>query len=437
MKSTNYPSSGLMQKFSRMLPESILNGLAASSGFMLRRARKLSPLHFVLSFFLCCSGHGFSLRKWASGLTTLCGATLSKQGLDSRLGDGACRFCKALLGYLIGLQTRVSRQCRTSMAVFERILVQDSTTFALRDGLKEAFKGSVSHGVQKAVLRLKVILDLCSMQVLQLGITSFSHNDQSAASNIHSLLRKGTLVIRDLGYWSVDSLAKISGRGAYFLCRLKYGVSLYDDQARPIQLKSLLKQKIVDRWIRLSRENKLAVRLLIVPLDPPVAEQRIRKARQNRDRRLHHSGAYYNHLRYNIFVTNVGKELCTPFQLEGLYGLRWQIEMLFKGLKSGALHLSEMLSQVQCKAERIHATLTLALCFVLLTLQRVYSCLSQNKSMPNAAQLSLLKTLQWTAANPHLLYCLSEEQLSNIIQYYCCYEKRKRPNLTQKLQLLT
>ena len=437
MKNTTQPYGGLLQKFRRLLPEAELDRLARESGFMVRRARKLTALGFVVSLFMSLSLRLTSLSGWASQLAGLCGRHLSKQGLDSRLTAKASRFTKKVLEQLLRQGMEMRRQVRRTLENFTSVLVQDSTCFGLKDTLKEAFKGNVSRGVQKAVLRVGAVLELCSMQLQQLKITPYTHNDQSAASNVHSLVRTATLVIRDLGYWSVDSLWKIMGRGAYFLSRLKYGVTLYTSKGSPLPLDDLLCGRRVDRWVRLSGAHPLAVRLVVIPVASQVAEQRVRKAKNNRNRRLNHSEAYYRFLAYDIFVTNVGAQLCTAAELRGLYRLRWQIEVLFRGLKSGALNLQEMIDSVKVKAERVRTAVTLALCFVVLTLQQLYAPFQKEIQKTFGRWLSLIKVLQWACTNLVLFACLGKDELLSLLHRCCCYEKRKRLCLPQKLQRLS
>lgn len=307
MKNANQPHSVLLQKFSRLLPEKELNRLARESGFMVRKARKLTPLYFVVSFFLALNQRFTSLSGWAGQLFSLSGQLLSKQGLNGRLTKEASAFAQKVCEELLRQRCRLTKEVGRVVKNFSSILLQDSTCFRLKDGLRQAFKGNVSKGVEKAVLRLKTILELSTLQLLDVKLTCYRENDQSAASNIHRFLRTSALVIRDLGYWSVDSLQKIAWRGAYFVSRLKWGVHLYTPSGGELPLATLLNGRAHDRWVRLSKTHPLAVRLLILPAQ--VAEQRVRKAKKDRDRRLHHSEEYYRSLAYDIFVTNVGN-LC-------------------------------------------------------------------------------------------------------------------------------
>lgn len=437
MKSTTQPHSALLQKFSHLLPEKELNRLATETGFMVRRARKLTPLHFVVSFFLALSQRLTSLSGWAGQLFSLSGKLLSRQGLDGRLTPQASCFVGKVCEALLRQQCRFGREVQRVVKNFSSILLQDSTCFRLKDGLREAFRGNVSRGVEKAVLRLKIIQELSTLQLLDVKLTSFRENDQSAASNIHRFLRACTLVIRDLGYWSVDSLQKIAWRGAYFLSRYKWGVHLYTPSAEELPLSTLLNGRAHDRWVRLSKVHPLAVRLVIIPVPTAVAEQRIRKAKKNRDRRLHHCEAYYRSLAYDIFVTNVGVQLCTAAELRALYRLRWHIEVLFRALKSGALNLQELLRPIHKNTQRVRCVVLLALCFVILTLKELYLPFQRRTLEAADRWLSLIKVLRWLMGNLLLFATLKEQHLQTILLQYCCYEKRKRKSLPQKLQLLT
>lgn len=433
MKSATYSPALLQQKFSRVLPDALLNRLARTSGFCRRAARRCRPSHFVLSFFECLAHQACSLSGWAERLAVLGGGRLSKQGLDQRLNERASRFALQLLGHLLRAQTQVSAAVHRAVGAFSSVLVQDSTTLALQDGLRQHFPGNRSHGQPRALLRLKAIVDLRSLQVLALGLTSYCENDQTAAANIHSFLRRGTLVLRDRGYWSLDSLGKIAGRGAFFLSRLRFGLNLYDPESRRLPgQKEVLGKRAPDRPVELCAAYRLAVRLLVVPLPAAVAAQRVRRARTHRDRRLHHSRAYYRYLRYEVFITNASPQQLPLEAAAGLYRLRWQVEVFFKALKSAGLGLPRLVREVKTNAERVRTTVALALCFVVLTLQRLSGVITHH-----ATTLSVIKVLRWALAHPELLLAADSSLLQDLVPYYCRYETRKRTGLRQKLHPLT
>lgn len=437
MKNTKQPLPFLLQKLSHLLPEKEVDRLAIETGFMVRKPKKLTPLNFVGSFFMALSKKQSSLSEWTNQLFALCGVILSKQGLNDRLTKEAAAFVKRAFEKLLHLRCRITKDVEQIMKNFSSVVAQDSSAFGLQEGLKEAFRGNVSKGIEKAVMRLKAIVELSGLRLMEMAVTSYRENDQSAASNIHKFLRTSMLVIRDLGYWSVDSFEKIIGRGAYFLSRYKWGVKLYTPAGEELALSTLLNGRPHDRWVRLSKIYTLPVRLVILPLPSEVVEQRVRQAKKNRDRRLNHSEEYYRFLAYDIFVTNVDVQLCTARELQKLYSLRWQIEVLFRALKSGALNLQKMLEPIKKNAERVRCVVLLALCFVAIALQQLYERFQQHIEKTVGRWLSLIKVLRWLMINLMSFACLQEEDLERAMIAFCCYEKRKRKCLPEKLRLLT
>lgn len=432
MKSPTCSSLKRPQKFSRILPEALVNKLAVQSGFVQRTPRKCTPLHFVLSFFMSCSLKLYSLSSWAQQLSTLSGTPFSKQGLAARLSGHSSAFARHLLTHLLRQRSRLTTHCRQALGAFRSVLIQDSTTIALQAGLQQAFKGNRSHGAQKALVRIKTIIDLLSMQVLHMGISSYCQNDQSAAANIHPFAHKDTLVLRDMGYWSVDSLQKLAARGALFLSRLRYGMNLYDERGRLLPYKDFLNTKGVDKGVLLCAGYRLGVRLLVIPLPEGLAQSRVRRAKNHRDYRLHHSADYYRFCRYDVFITNASQQQLPLAAAQSLYRLRWQVELFFKALKSGGMQLPQLLGVVRTQAERVRTTVLLALCFVVLTLQQLASAFTQH-----FCALSLLKVMKWALSNFIGLLSPAYSQLLALMPYCCRYEKRKRKALLQKIPVLT
>lgn len=427
MKNTNKPLKVLRQKFSRIVPLGTVNRLAKNSGFVRRTPRKLFPIDFVLSFFLCLQRGSCSLSQWAGQLQALSGESLSKQGLDERLQGGCAEFCKALLGYVLKQCVQKSKELRSALSGFSTVLLQDSTTFLLKDSLRPHFKGNTASGIKKAVLRLKIILELSCLQLLDWGITSYCCNDQGAASNIHTYVRKGALVVRDLGYFSVDSFKKIQNRKAYFLSKLRFDTSLQNTDGKPLTLKALLKGRVVDRCVLLSKEQ-LPVRLVVLPVSKAVHQRRIEREKQDHDKRKRHTPLYYRFLGYDVFVTN--NDDLRAAKMRALYRLRWQVEIMFKALKTGALHTKELLREIRTNQHRLSIVLSLMLCFVLLSLNQLY------QPYQAILSLSIIKVLSWMCCNLLAFAIFGEDQLIMALQHYCCYEKRKRKNLKQKIREL-
>ncbi len=244
-------------------------------------------------------------------------------------------------------------------------------------------------------------------------------------------------MIRDLGYFVLNSLKRIADKQAYFLTRLRYNVKIYDQQGNCLSLKKLLRRHcIIDQWVWLGKEQRLPVRLLMVPVSDIQAAERKRKARKDRDKRLNHSRTYYQWLNYAVFVTNVGQEVWTAQQVTQVYKIRWQIEIIFKSWKSG-FNLQHILRE-QCKNEhRIITAIFLMLLFICLFMQKIYLYYKKVVEKKKGRIVSLYKLSKYVAANLFLFFNMNRSQIVEQIGRYCCYEKRPdRTNLTDLINFV-
>ncbi len=181
--------------------------------------------------------------------------------------EAAVDFVKRL--FIQAMSKRLSAAVTDSVLFsrFKRILLQDSTTISLPSGLSAVYPGSVSKGKQKAVMRLQCIINIKTMHWLDIALKPFTSNDQSASKLVLPLLKKGDLLIRDLGYFSVDVFRQITQQQAFYISRLRYGVNLYNTNGELINWKQLCRKKgIIDQVVLAGMKQKLKLRIVMIPL---------------------------------------------------------------------------------------------------------------------------------------------------------------------------
>lgn len=346
------------------------------------------------------------------------------------MNEAAVSFAQKVFSQTLNAKLKaVKKSCL--LKPFKRVLLQDSTTLSLPDCLLSYFPGNVSNGKQKAVARLQCIINITSMQWLHLSLNAFTNNDQSASGIILPLLSKGDLLIRDLGYFVLDVLEQAIKKEAFFISRLKYGVTLFDTNGKAIDWKQLCKAAsgVIDRRVLAGKQQKVPVRIVMIPLPEAVVEQRIRKAKKDRDKRLNHSQDYYVWLRYNVFVTNIESKTLSSRQVADVYKIRWQIEILFKSWKSAG-HLQQILHEGCTNICRVKASIYLLLMFFCLIVQKVYIRYAWQVTEKYNKQLSLIKVFMYIADNIQSIG-ISPVKLKKQLATYCSYEKRKdRINMT-------
>lgn len=398
--------------------------LAKAFGFEQRNS-KIKASSLVTSFIIMMSEGGKSYWDWASSLSIIIGKSVSKQALFGRMTKAWTDTVKALLQEVMNQQVQAQIKHKL-FASFGNVWLQDSTSLHLPDILKKVFKGNVSKGVQKSVAKLNVVINVLSGSCPVLDWMSLTVNEQALSSSILNIAKAGDLVIRDLGYFVLDTFKQLNEEGIYFLSRLKYGVFLYDTQTeRKIDIRQLLKNKIfVDQEVLFGKDTKLKFRLVAIKLSPEQTNERIRKAKKDRDKRLNHNPEYYELLGYIIFITNVDDKTWNYKQVADAYRVRWNIEILFKSWKSG-FHIQNILPEARKHTQRVESILYLMLIYITWFQMLIYIPLRWDKALKNK-QLSIIKTVKYITSQ--FINFITEPlsvKTKRKIFYYCCYDKRQ------------
>lgn len=163
---------------------------------------------------------------------------------------------------------------------------------------------------------------------------------------------------------------------------------------------------------------------------------RIRKAKNDRDKRVNHSKEYYQMLAYHLFITTEDEECLSVTQVAQLYQLRWRIETIFKCWKSN-FHLQKLIPYNRSLTrERAEAIIYMMLIFILLFQVTIYNAAFFAAEKVKNCYLSLFKLCKYIAENIELFLNTDLDKLMPQILYYCRYDKRcDRKNFIQKLKL--
>lgn len=377
---------------------------------------------------------GKSYWEWACSLTSVIGKTVSKQAIFYRMTASWSATLKALLLHVMEQQS--SRQVNTCLfRWFNQVWLQDSTSLRLPESLAHHFRGNVSGGEQKAVVKLQVIINAVASTCAMMEWVNFTVNEQRLSHSILRIAKAGDLVIRDLGYFVLRVFKQLDQSGIFFLSRCKYGIYFYDPtHKKPLLLPQLLAgKKWIDTQVICGAKEQLAVRLVAIRLSPQQAAQRRRKARRDRDHRIHHNKQYYQLLDYMIFITNADRQVWNHRQIADAYRVRWNIEILFKSWKSG-LHIEQIIPEDRIHIERTESILYLILLYLAWFHLILYTPLIEHTNK----QISIVKAVR--CLRKKMIYWINTQTDFNIppeVTYCCCYEQRTdRVNAKQFLQNL-
>jgi hypothetical protein len=294
------------------------------------------------------------------------------------------------------------------------------------------FSGVKNATTQVCNARIQCVYDLLSGSFTHWSMHAYRKNDLVVASDLE--VRMGDLVLRDRGYFTPNELQRIMAAQGDFVSRYKHKTTLYHPETgEEIDLFRLLKtERNIDRNVLIGKDQPIEVRLLAAKVSQEIASRRRQKAKKE-NKGHNPSKEVLFLLGYTIFFTSLTSQEININDFLELYGLRWRIENIFKTWKS---HFN---------FDKIHEVgetqlrLILMARFMAITLiyEKVYVPLSRMMADKSDKTLSLMKLMRYLSRNfraiPQLLKAAGGSvQHLEIVEKYCAYDKRKRPNYPVK-----
>jgi hypothetical protein len=283
----------------------------------------------------------------AASLSGLCqtaaarGVAITPQGLAQRFTAATAACLRAVLEATLTEVITADPVAIPLLARFSAVYVQDSTTLALPDALQDQWRGCdgrTAHGTA-AALKAQVRLDLRAGRLHGPVLQDGRAHDQRGAPTAADL-EAGALLLTDLGYFCLDTLAAYSTAGIAWLTRLKVDTILADATGTRGTVADLLARQPLhvvacDVPVQVGARHHLPARLLAVRVPAAVAAERRRVLRAAAQREgLTPSAARLAVADWTFSVTNVPAEHLTLPEALVLARARWQIELVFKRWKS-------------------------------------------------------------------------------------------------------
>lgn len=283
-----------------------------------------------------------SLNQLSIGALSQCEVNISKQGLDLRMNRHAVEFIQGLLRKQ--LATHVGDILDFGlMESFHRVRIKDSTKFDVHKQLKNELPG-FGGSASEASACIQFEFDLKSGRIIDLDLTPGNRPDSRDALEKSCNIGKNDLIIRDLGYFALDILTDIQQAEAYYISKLNYKTTVYENKEdllkeldfgklyRDMKLNGITR---MEKQVLIGKDDKIPVRLIIELMPNHIYEQRVRKVKAyNHKKGYQTSTGYTERARFNLFVSNVDPQILTSQAIPLFYKVRWQIELIFKVWKS-------------------------------------------------------------------------------------------------------
>jgi hypothetical protein len=202
---------GNLKKF---VNKKMINEIAWESKLIQRESSKIGGFDFLSAMILSnLNAEHATLINISDVLNTLNHRLrMSPQSIMERLNSEASShffqmiFKNILKNQMDSLISEVSSKLLDS---FNKILIQDSSSFDLNEKLSKFFKGSGGRA-SKATAKIDVIYDFKAKRFEHIKLTDHSEADQKLSLDILDFLVPNSLIIRDLGYLRMDCIIKIN-----------------------------------------------------------------------------------------------------------------------------------------------------------------------------------------------------------------------------------
>lgn len=331
------------QKISDTFSNAELDALARETEFKVRRS-KITPAMFVDTIlFKDIDNSAVSLEDHCIALKDRYNISVKKQSLSERFNVSAVSFIKELLNRQLNNQINSEHRKENFgnlFAHFSSVKIKDSTRFQVPECLKEHYPGSTGAATGAGV-HIQFEFDILNGKVNALEVTDALRQDVTDAQATMDAVKKGDLIIRDLGYFSTSVLEHIHRNEAFYITRTKSKMNFFHaDTEEKVDFNGLYRKMKRHKLAHIELpviigKGKIINRLVAELLPEIEVQKRIKKAsREAKKKGSTLSDEYKSRARLNLFITNIPTRWMATSQIRKTYQIRWQIELRFKAWKT-------------------------------------------------------------------------------------------------------
>ena len=345
-----------LKYLSKSIKESLdineINKIAKDTKFIQRKGSITAKDFLMFSVFYGSDICTAPLSQLVSKYDMLFSKQLSKQALDKRFNKHSVEFMKEIfVKFLYSQNNTLTNLERTLRAYFDRVIINDSTSFILPKEFKKKFPGSGGSGSPSSI-KIQLQYKLLTGSFMNIDIFSGIKTDVEYLKTMKKYKDYKDLKLADLGYFKIDYLKRLDKSGTSFISKVKSNTSLYMKNPNPEKYKvgtikkssEYIKIDIIKlaagetielNDIYIGSKKDFQSRLIITKLTKENKEKRVFNHIEGiRKKRLTLSKRRLDFNSINAYITNVPSDIITANQVHELYSLRWQIEIIFKVWKS-------------------------------------------------------------------------------------------------------
>lgn len=314
----------------QLFPDETIERMAYETGFI-KRERIIHPIPF---FWALVIGYGTHLQRTLAGLRRsyqeMSGEEIVASSWVDRFTPALVKFLQAAVAHgLTQTANDAGRVLDEKLKRFEDILIFDNSVVRLHEALAKRFPATRSKKVAAGV-KVSLLISAVANGPKKVSI----HSEKTADIKTLHVGRwvKDRILLFDLGFYCFRLLARIDENKGFFVSRLK-------NDGNPTILKSLKvhRGRSIDIAGKKWQEIKDQLKREVFDAEVEVAfSRRAYRGKKSRDSKVLRLVAVWDeeHKEYHTYLTNISEDVLSAEDVAALYRVRWEIELVFKELKS-------------------------------------------------------------------------------------------------------
>jgi len=331
LQSTDYRL--FTEKLAELVSFQEISHVAVESGFIIR-SRKIFPVEFLLTLiFGFYSKEEPSISKFHRIYNSI--VDKEKQVVYSsfydRFSNEALTFVdKCLENYVSHQMDGVNAELKGYLRTFKDVLIKDNTIVRVHSFLANKYPATRTRRVT-AGIKVSVLLSVVCNGPR--SVKFFPEKTNDAKTLIIGQWVNGMLLLMDRGFFKFDVFAKIKDYGGFFVTRLKSNTKA-EVVSVGLDIPEKMRKKIIGqdihKAIEIVRSNKLDIDAKVIVRYFSSSEKKVKNTLDLR------FIAVYNERtdEYHTYFTNIPEEELAGRDVASLYAARWDIENLFREIKS-------------------------------------------------------------------------------------------------------
>lgn len=319
-----------IKSFFKNLP---IQKIAEEVGYC-QRKRKIDMVIFFSTLLLAFgTGIKCSIEGFRQAYIIASGTIIARSSFYCRFTPQLVSMMKELLKYACDEVSQTAPKLVKKLEEFTELIVVDATVMKVHNFLKNVFpscRKGTGRGKTEAVVKMELAINPFRTVPTKIKITPETE-DSREFLEIGEWV-KGKLLLFDLGYFSYKLFHDIDTNGGYFISRLK-------NCANPLIVEDNSPHKV---WNACYLGKKLKG-ILKCNIGAILDFKTLIKVRPRRNcpeseiiPRYMRVVCIYNleEERYHCYITNIPYRMIGTHYIARIYRCRWEIEMIFKELKS-------------------------------------------------------------------------------------------------------